>query len=185
MLAVAHPGKQSWRRWLIVAAVVLAIVAIPPLLSERYVNSAYEGWRDDPEQAYSDLDAAHSIYPLSDTPLLVEGAIARELGDEERAIEALADAVDFRPWEWAGHFLLAELYADSNPLLARNEARIALELNPRSERVQDLAAELGVVAESLGCRDQPAAQREGDGLRAGAGAELRLRVADVRLHGRG
>ncbi len=144
VLAVADPEKQRWRRPLIIAAVLLAIVAIPPLLSERYVDSAYDGWRDDPEQAYSDLDAAHSIYPLSDTPLLAEGAIARELGDEERAIEALADAVDFRPWEWAGHFLLAELYADNNPLLARNEARIALELNPRSERVQELAATLGV-----------------------------------------
>ena len=145
VLAVGHPGQQSWRRWLIGAAAVLALAAVPPLLSERYVNSAYDSWRDDPEQAYSDLDAAHSIYPLSDTPLLAEGAIARELGDEQRAIEALADAVDFRPWEWAGHFLLAELYADSNPLLARNEARIALELNPRSARVQDLADELGVV----------------------------------------
>ena len=37
---------------------MLALSAVPPFLSERYVNDAYAGWREDLARAYDDLDQA-------------------------------------------------------------------------------------------------------------------------------
>ncbi len=135
---------QRWRPWLAGAAVLGAIAAVPPFLSERYVNNAYAGWQGDLERAYRDLDAARFLNPLSDAPLLAEGAIARELGDRPRAIAAFRAAAEERPEEWGAHYLLAELQAKSDPPAARREARIALELNPLSSDVNELADRLGV-----------------------------------------
>ena len=150
--AVLAPGRRStrrWRGWLIAALAVFVISAIPPLLAERFVNNAYASWRTDPSRAYADLERARQLNPLSDLPLLAEGAIARAEGDRERALEAFAEAARIRPEEFATHYLLAELQQDSDRLVARNEIRVALELNPLSEPVLELAAELGVDPASL------------------------------------
>ncbi|MEO8093122.1 MAG: hypothetical protein ABI726_10490, partial [bacterium] len=61
---------------------------VPPYLSERYVNQALDGWRADLERAFDDLGRAGSLNPLSEEPLLTEGAIARAAGDRAHAIEA-------------------------------------------------------------------------------------------------
>ncbi len=150
--ALRTPHRQptrSWRGWLIGGLAVLAVSAIPPWLSERYVNHAYETWRTDLSRAYDDLDNARRLNALSDTPLLAEGAIARAAGDPERAVVALRAAAEERPEEWAAHYLLAELQARSDRAVARNEIRFALELNPLDARIQALAERLGVDPESL------------------------------------
>lgn len=147
--ALGRRSTRPWRGWVIGGLVVLAISAIAPWLSERYVNNAYAGWRTDLGRAYDDLDQAQRLNPLSDVPLLAEGAIARESGDRERALAVFREAADVRPEEWAVHYLLAELQAESNPLLARNEVHVAAELNPTSERVQALAERLGIDPETL------------------------------------
>jgi len=150
--AVLAPGRRStrrWRGWLIAALAVFVISAIPPLLAERFVNNAYASWRTDPSRAYADLERARQLNPLSDVPLLAEGAIARADGDHERALAAFTEAARVRPEEFATHYLLAELQQDSDRLVARNEIRVALELNPLSEPVLELAAELGVDPASL------------------------------------
>jgi hypothetical protein len=139
--------RIGWRPWLIAGLILLAVSAVPPLLSERYVNDAYEGFRSDPERAYGDLDRAQTLNPLSDVPLLAEAVIARESGDPERAVAALREAIAERPEEWGAHYLLAELLRDSDPEVARNEARVALELNPLSGRVRGLVRELGLGSE--------------------------------------
>ena len=144
ILSLAPRRRGRWRTWLIAALAVLAISAVPPFLSERYVNDAYSGWRDDLDRAYSDLDRARTLNALSDAPLLAEGAIARAAGDDARALEAIREAAAKRPEEWAAHFLLAELQRESDPVAARSEIRIALELNPLSDRVRGFARELGV-----------------------------------------
>jgi hypothetical protein len=145
--AVRALGRISTRRsrgWLIGGLAVLAVSAIPPWLSERYVDDAYAAWRTDLARAYDDLDRARRLNALSATPLLAEGAISRAAGDRERALVALREAAEQRPDEWVAHYLLAELQTTSNRAVARNEIRIALELNPLDARVQALAARLGL-----------------------------------------
>jgi hypothetical protein len=136
------PGPRRLRPWLVGAAVVLALSAVPPFLSERYVNDAYAEWRSDLTRAYDDLDRARSLNPLSDAPLLAEGAIADAAGDRRRALAAFREAADERPEEWAAHYLLAELLATEQPELARRELERARELNPLSVEVEELEAEL-------------------------------------------
>jgi hypothetical protein len=121
---------------------VVALSLVPPFLSERYVNDAYAGWRDDLERAYDDLDRARSLNRLSDAPLLAEGAIATASGDRERAIGAFREAADLVPEEWASHYLLAELNATEDPELARREIEIAHELYPDSDDVRELRRRL-------------------------------------------
>ena len=116
-------------------AVVLAISAVPPYLSERYVNDAYDEWRSDSSRAYDDLDRAQALNPLSVVPVLAEGAIARANGDRARAIDAFRRAASKRPEEWASHYNLAELYARSSPRLARRKLAIAKRLNPYDPEV--------------------------------------------------
>jgi O-antigen ligase len=141
---VHRRSTRPWRGWLIGGLAVLAVSAIPPWLSERYVNHAYATWRTDLSRAYDDLDNAQRLNALSDTPLLAEGAIARASGDAERALTAFREAADERPEEWATHYLLAELQATSNPAVARNEILVALDLNPLEARIHALAERLGV-----------------------------------------
>lgn len=144
--AVVAPRSQpSWatRGWLIAALAALAISAVPPFLAERYVDDAYEVWRQDLGAAYDDLDRAASLNRLSDAPLLAEGAIARRLGDRGRAIAAFEAASERRPDGWAAHYLLAELNAPSDPALAREQIAVALALNPLDPEVRRLARRLG------------------------------------------
>jgi tetratricopeptide (TPR) repeat protein len=140
-------GEDSFpdRRRVLVAgaAALLALSVIPPFLADRYVDTAYREWRADPAAAYLDLDRARTLNPLSDAPLLAEGAIARELGQDERAITAFRRAADKRPEEWASHYLLALLYKDRDPRLAREELAITRELNPLGSRLDSLEHSLG------------------------------------------
>jgi hypothetical protein len=138
--------RLPWRVVLGVGAALLAITAAPPFLSQRYVDQAYSDWRTDLAGAYEDLDRAGDLNRLSITPLLAEGAIATASGERQRAISAFQAAADKRPEEWAAHFLLARLQLRSDPAEARRELAIALELNPREERVRELARSLGVTA---------------------------------------
>jgi hypothetical protein len=142
-LRASEPASGRWgRRGLIAALVVLAVSVIPPFLSERYTNSAFDVWRSDLERAYADLDAAATLNPLAEEPLLAEGAIARASGDRERAIDALRRAAERRPDEWATHYLLGRLYLRSDPDLALRELQIADELNPLVEQVDAALEEL-------------------------------------------
>jgi hypothetical protein len=132
------------RRWLVAALAALAISVVPPFLADRYVDDAYAIWREDPGRAYDDLDRAADLNRLSDAPLLAEGTIAREVGDQERAIAAFEAAISRRPEGWAAHYLLAASVARSDPRLAREQVAIALELNPLDTAVRRLARDLGV-----------------------------------------
>jgi O-Antigen ligase len=135
-------GPRRFRPWITVAAIVLALSAVPPFLSERYVNDAYAEWRSDLNRAYDDLDRAQALNPFSDSPLLAEGAIADAAGDRRRALAAFREAEDERPEEWATHYLLAELLAEEQPDLARRELEAARELNPLSIEIEELEQEL-------------------------------------------
>ncbi|MGH2987966.1 MAG: hypothetical protein ACRDLO_14950, partial [Solirubrobacterales bacterium] len=142
--AAARRPSRLARGLLLAGLAALALSAIPPFLSQRYVNRAFDDWRSDPERAYQDLDRARSLNPLSDSPLLAEGAIARAAGDRGRALRAFREAIAKRPEEWAGHYVIAVLLLDADRPTARKEAAVALELNPLDRGVRALARRLGL-----------------------------------------
>jgi hypothetical protein len=141
-----RPGAA--RHLLAAGAVILALTTIPPFLSERYVNEAYAGWRNDLSRAYDDLDRARALNPLDDAPLLAEGAIAHAAKDRRRAITAYRAANEKRPQEWAAHFFLAELFARDGPARARRELDRARQLNPKSYEIDELESRLAEMASS-------------------------------------
>jgi hypothetical protein len=78
------------RRWLLAAFGLLASVAAvfslgAPWLSERQIQSAASIWPRAPLSAYSRLDEAARLNPLSDRAYLVAGSIALRFGDLARA----------------------------------------------------------------------------------------------------
>ncbi len=144
-LAVAgsRPARGRARMVAAAAAIVLAASTVPPFLSQRYVDDAYEVWRSDPDRAYDDLDRARSLNRLSVEPLLAEGAIARARGDRARAIEAFHEAIAKRPEEWVSYYLLAVLHERSSPALARRELAMARARDPHNTEIAALADKLG------------------------------------------
>jgi tetratricopeptide (TPR) repeat protein len=131
------PFHRGRGRWLITAAAAaLALTVVPPYLSERYVDRAFETWSRDPQGAFDDLGRASALNPLDEDPLLAEGAIARAAGERERAIDAFEEAARKRPEEWSIHYFLALLYKEEDPARARSELGIAAELNPLSLRIE-------------------------------------------------
>ena len=104
------------------------------------------------------------------------------------------EAAEMRPEEWATHYLLAELQADSDPRRGpQRDPRRARAQPARRRRSRQLAerarrrpaSRRGRPAAAAQARSiRPRCKRDRDRLSARAGAELRLRVADVRLHGR-
>ena len=136
--AAASHGGRGWRLGATVAAALLAVSLVPPFLSARYVDDAYQSWRSSPQRAADDLDRARSLNPLSIEPLLAEGAIAQASGQRSKAISAFADAARRRPEEWSTHYFLGQLYSRRQPGRALEEARRANQLNPLSPRVNQL-----------------------------------------------
>ena len=144
--AAAAPAAESakgraptkWRLLTAGAAVLLAISVIPLHLADRYVEAAYTGWRDDLQEAQSDLERARDLNPLSVEPLMARGAILLADRKEEAAIAAFEEAALKRPEEWAAHYFLALLQARSDPEAARDELELAQRLNPLSADVAEL-----------------------------------------------
>lgn len=152
-LASADSQAPRWRKPAGLVVVVVAVSMIPPFLAERYVNSAYAGWRSNLDRALTDLDRARDLNRLSIEPLLAAGAIARERGDRETAIAEFEAAAAERPEEWATHYFLAVLTRRHDPDRARAELELALDQNPRGAELRGLARSLK--------RDASAAQRQG------------------------
>jgi hypothetical protein len=150
--AIRTLGRRStrgWRTWVTIGLAVLALSTVAPFLADRYTNAATENWRTDPQGAISDLDHAHDLNRFDDFPLLLKGRIQSQTGDTEGALTTYRQATDLRPEEYATHYLIAELEAKSNPGLAQNEIRVALELNPLDPQVRQLAGKLGIPESQL------------------------------------
>ncbi|WCB92142.1 hypothetical protein DSM104299_00827 [Baekduia alba] len=80
------------------AALVLgALVLAGPWLADRDVEQASKVYASRPFEAYSRLDRAADLDPLTDTPALIKGSIALRYGDLARARAAFQDALDRNP----------------------------------------------------------------------------------------
>lgn len=140
--ALATPSRKAPSRApriaLLLATIAFGLSILPPYLSERLDHQALAIFRVDQERAYENLDLARALNPLSDTPIIDEALIARELGDRKRAIAAFREAARKRPGEYANHYFLADLYVKDDPARARAELAVVKALNPMSTRIERL-----------------------------------------------
>jgi hypothetical protein len=114
---------------LVVAFAALALAALVlagPWLAERDVERAGAVFATRPFEAYSRLERAADLDPLSDRPLLIEGSIALRYGDLARAKAAFTEALDRNP---RGQYATLELGAIAS--VQRDQPR-ALELVTRA-----------------------------------------------------
>jgi hypothetical protein len=144
--ALLHPGTEPRRRprrlVAAAAAAVVALALLPLLASERYTNDALETWHDDLEHAYSELNSAADLNPLSDRPLVTEAVIAEAAGEPQRALAALSEAQQRVPDEWTLYYLEARVLAGFDPAGAADALDRAQELNPQGAEIEALRAEV-------------------------------------------
>ncbi|HSC90993.1 MAG TPA: O-antigen ligase family protein [Gaiellaceae bacterium] len=101
-------------------------------LSESFQEAAKRTWVAHPERAYSRLDAAARLDPLSAEPLLLEGSIALKRGDRARARDALDEARAREPRNWYVRFQLGVLAASGGDFATASRHLLAARrLNPR------------------------------------------------------
>jgi O-Antigen ligase len=114
-----------------------ALLAACGALGLRWLSASYEDagaadGRRDPAQAYSRLERAADLDPLSAQPLVVEGSIALARRDLARARSSFGEALQREPKNWYAHLQLAlldDLLGRFRPAAA--EVRRARVLNPR------------------------------------------------------
>jgi hypothetical protein len=131
----AAPLPGPARIGIAAAGSLVALAAIAsltlPWLSARLTESAAAGWPDDPAAAFSRLETARELNPLTARPDLVAGTIAIRDGDEREAREAFARAAEREPTNWYALLELASLdIAAGQPGRGIERLREARELNP-------------------------------------------------------
>jgi hypothetical protein len=124
----ARIGMQAAAALIAIAAVVSLAL---PWISARLTDNAASGWLDDPQEAYSQLDTARGLNPLSARPDLVAGTIAIRDDDPARAAAAFARAVEREPTNWYARLELGTLaLAAGERARGIDELQRARELNP-------------------------------------------------------
>lgn len=102
--APAAPLPAPARAGIVAVAALAALAAVVsltlPWLSARLTDSAATGWPADPGTAFSQLESARELNPLSARPDLVAGTIAIRDGDDEAARAAFARAAEREPTNW-------------------------------------------------------------------------------------
>ncbi|HET6507263.1 MAG TPA: O-antigen ligase family protein [Baekduia sp.] len=120
------------------AAVVAALVLAGPWLAERDVERAGQIWAQRPFEAYSRLDRAADLDPLSDRPASVKGSIALRYGDLDRAKAAFSDALDRNPRDqYATLELGAIASVRRDPATAERLLARAVALAPRDRSARE------------------------------------------------
>ncbi len=102
-----------------------------PWLAARDLEQAARSWSTDRTVAYSRLERARKLNFLSDKPDVLAGAIARQLGEPDRARAAFLRALQRNPSNWYAHVELASLdLAAGSFARARRRLERASTLNP-------------------------------------------------------
>jgi hypothetical protein len=129
---VSMPAAAGYMLALVASLVSLGL----PWLAAREIERAADTWRSDPEDAYSILDRARVLNPLSSRPDLVAGAIAMRQEDFARAEDSFERALERKGDDWYAELELAIVAAREG---RRDEALSRLdraeELNPLEEAV--------------------------------------------------
>lgn len=132
------PAPRRGARTVIVgAAGFVALVAAGGAVALVWLSTSYEDagaavWRTNPSKAYSRLERAASLDPLSAEPLVVEGSIALRRRDLPRARSSFERALQREPKNWYAHLQLALLDDVRGQFrAAAREVLQARNLNPR------------------------------------------------------
>jgi tetratricopeptide (TPR) repeat protein len=124
------------------AAGALVAVAVGsytlPGLAALEVERAVQAWPEAPDRAFSRLERARRLNPLSERPDVVAGALAQRAGQPDKARIAFQRVVERNPDDWYAHLQLALLDAADG---RRGEALAHLvraqSLNPLEPALQD------------------------------------------------
>jgi O-antigen ligase len=118
------------------AALAGALALALPYLSERDVNAALASWHGDPAAAFSQLDRARDLDPLSSRPDAIAGTIALQIGRPTVARRRFSAAITRDPGNWFLYFGrgLAESGMGAKAL-ARADFAHAARLDPREPLV--------------------------------------------------
>lgn len=144
--AAPEPRRRRSIVWVAAAAgglvaVVAAVSLALPWLAQRQVQAAASGWRTDPAGAFSALDRARSLDPLSDQADLIGGAIASRLHRYDEMRARFAHAVGRSPDDWYANLELGIAASlTGRPQLAASSLARARALNPRDEIVRRVVA---------------------------------------------
>lgn len=151
-------------------AAALAIAAVAPLyISDRYLAQTYE--TANPAEAMVFAERAQMFDPLSHLMQRREAELAIQLGNLDRAGQALEEAIRLNPEHYAPYALSASFHEQRDrPAEALEMYQQALALNPLSSDLNRQAIQL--LPRAAG---QTATARLVDG---GAQASLRLRVVE-------
>jgi predicted Zn-dependent protease len=130
-LPLPAPARIAMLAAAALVALAAAVSLALPWISARLTDSAATGWPDDPQEAYSRLDTARDLNPLSARPDLVAGTIAIRDDDPTRAAAAFARAAEREPTNWYARLELGTLdLADGDRGRGVAELQRARELNP-------------------------------------------------------
>lgn len=139
---LAQPPAESGRRgpWPVVATAVTAgaalVLLVPAYLSLRYVTHAEKIWPTEPAAAYSDLNRAGDLNPLSSEPHLKAGEIAILRGELRRARNEMEEVISLED-SWYPHFELAIIASESGERQrAIAEMKTAKRMDPFDELEQ-------------------------------------------------
>ncbi|MCC6223263.1 MAG: O-antigen ligase family protein [Thermoleophilia bacterium] len=139
-LAWAHRAaipRRLTRAGLAALVVAAAVSLALPWLAASYTEASGGIWKRDPDVAYGRLGLAASLNPLSASPLLVEGSIALERGELDRARDAFDGALEREAKSWYAAFQLAMVGAVSGDFqTASTWIARAQKLNPRDPLVE-------------------------------------------------
>lgn len=127
-----RPDRRLLLAALAPVAIVLSVSCCLPWFSARYVDSAAQGWRSSPAEAYRVLDRARALDPLSDKPDLIAGTIAENRRDYARMKVAFRRALERNHASWYARLELAIAeYQTGNRRAALDQLELARALNPR------------------------------------------------------
>ena len=125
------------------AALALAAVAIAPLfISARLVAAGEARAFIDPSGARDQLERAAELNPFADRPYLLIAQIAAREGETDAALAALEKGRDREPGEWTNYALAAQILVTEDPRRAARELRLALEINPGEDSLDELERRL-------------------------------------------
>lgn len=134
--AASEPAPRAARIGVPTAAAAVTVAAVAslalPWISARLTDSAAAGWAADPQAAFSHLQTARELNPLSARPDLVAGTIAVRDDRPGEATAAFARAVSREPTNWYARLELGTLeLAAGESARGIAELRRARALNPR------------------------------------------------------
>jgi tetratricopeptide (TPR) repeat protein len=150
-LAAGQGRVQAAARRLRLAPTVLAILVAAaigasflfPWLAELDARRASDTWAKRPTGAFTDLERARALNPLSARADLLAGAIASRLNEVPRMRSAFQGALERDPRNWYAHLELGLAEAAlGHKRAALNELGEASRLNPREEMVASVRREV-------------------------------------------